>query len=89
MGSGKTSIGKALSDRINWEFIDTDKKIEEIEKKTISDIFQINGEKYFRNIEEVISIKYLKLNNKSINLLNFYFCFWILNEKKLWPNISD
>ena len=68
MGSGKSSIGKIVSQKLQFEFIDTDKKIEEIEKKTISDIFQINGEKYFRNIEEVISIKYLKLNNKVIAL---------------------
>ena len=68
MGSGKSSIGKIVSKKLEFEFIDTDKKIEEVENKTISDIFQINGEKYFRNIEEVISIKYLKLNNKVIAL---------------------
>ena len=52
MGSGKSSIGKILSKKLEFEFIDTDNKIEEIEKKTISEIFKINGEKYFRNIEE-------------------------------------
>ena len=68
MGSGKSSIGKILSKKLEFEFIDTDNKIEEIEKKTISEIFKINGEKYFRNIEEVISLKSLKLNNKVIAL---------------------
>ena len=68
MGSGKSSIGKILSKKLEFEFIDTDNKIEEIEKKTISEIFKKNGEKYFRNIEEVISLKYLKLNNKVIAL---------------------
>ena len=62
MGSGKSSIGKILSKKLEFEFIDTDSKIEEIEKKTISEIFKKNGEKYFRNIEEVISLKSLKLN---------------------------
>jgi len=57
-----------LSKKLEFEFIDTDNKIEEIEKKTISEIFKKNGEKYFRNIEEVISLKYLKLNNKVIAL---------------------
>ena len=33
MGSGKSSIGKILSKKLQYEFIDTDKKIEEIEKK--------------------------------------------------------
>mgnify|MGYP001285833575 CR=1 FL=1 len=68
MGSGKSSIGKIVSQKLKFEFIDTDKKIEEIENKTISNIFQINGEKYFRNIEEIISLKSLKLNNKIIAL---------------------
>ena len=58
MGSGKSSIGKILSKKLEFEFIDTDNKIEEIEKKTISEIFKKNGEKYFRNIE-LLSIKYL------------------------------
>ena len=68
MGSGKSSIGKILSKKLEFEFIDTDNKIEEIEKKTISEIFMLNGEKYFRNIEESISIKTLKLDNKVIAL---------------------
>ena len=68
MGSGKSSIGKILSKKLQYELIDTDNKIEEIEKKTISEIFKLNGEKYFRNIEEIISLKFLKLNNKVIAL---------------------
>ena len=68
MGSGKSSIGKILSKKLEFEFIDTDNKVEELEKKTISEIFKKNGEKYFRNIEEAISLKYLKLNNKVIAL---------------------
>ena len=68
MGSGKSSIGKLLSKKLNFEFIDTDNIIEENEKKTISEIFKDNGEKYFRDIEEIISIKSLKLNNKVIAL---------------------
>jgi len=68
MGSGKSSIGKLLSKKLKFEFIDTDNKIEEVEKKTISEIFKKKGEKYFRNIEEITSIKFLKLNNKVIAL---------------------
>ena len=57
-----------MSKKLQYEFIDTDNKIEEIEKKTISEIFKLNGEKYFRNIEEIISLKFLKLNNKVVAL---------------------
>ena len=68
MASGKSSIGKILSKKLEFEFIDTDNEIEEIEKKTISEIFKLNGERYFRNIEESISLKSLKLNNRVIAL---------------------
>jgi shikimate kinase len=68
MGSGKSSIGKIVAKKLEFEFIDTDSKIEETEKKTISDIFKKDGEKYFRNIEEDISLKSLKLKNKVIAL---------------------
>ena len=68
MGSGKSSIGKILSKKLEFEFVDTDNKIEEIEKKNISEIFKKKGEKYFRNIEEVVSLKYLKFKNKVIAL---------------------
>tara|TARA_B100000965_G_C19459206_1_gene698895 strand:+ start:83 stop:607 length:525 start_codon:yes stop_codon:yes gene_type:complete len=68
MGSGKTSIGKILSKKLEFEFIDTDNKIEVFEKKSISEIFKKNGEKYFRNIEEEISLKSLKLKKKVIAL---------------------
>ncbi len=68
MGSGKSSIGRKLSKKLNLDFIDIDNKIEEMENKTISEIFKINGENYFRKIEEELSITYLKLTNKVISL---------------------
>ena len=68
MGSGKSLIGKILSRKLNFDFIDTDSQIEEKEKIAIPEIFKINGEKYFRDVEELISLKSLKLNNKVIAL---------------------
>ena len=68
MGSGKSLIGKILSKKLDFDFIDTDSQIEEKEKKTIPEIFKISGEKYFRDVEELISLKSLKLNNKVIAL---------------------
>ena len=51
MGSGKSTIGALLSKKMNMKFIDLDQKIETIEKQTISQIFKLKGEKYFRTIE--------------------------------------
>ena len=67
MGSGKSSIGKILSKKLNISFIDIDRKIEEVESLSISDIFRKNGENYFRKIEEKISLKYLKSADHSLS----------------------
>ena len=56
MGSGKSKIGKILSSELNKELFDLDKEIEKDLKQSIKEIFEINGEPYFRSIET----KYLK-----------------------------
>ncbi len=67
MGSGKSTIGALLSKKLNRKFIDIDNKIETIEKKTISQIFRLEGEKYFRKIEleTILSL----LNSKDSELV--------------------
>ncbi|MDI6751274.1 MAG: shikimate kinase [bacterium] len=55
MGSGKTSVGKALSMKLNLPYVDSDGVIEAEEKRPISQIFEEDGESYFRDKEiEVI-----------------------------------
>jgi len=54
MGSGKTSIGRELSRRLGYQFIDTDTLIEEKEGIPISLIFKEKGEDYFREVEQAI-----------------------------------
>ena len=49
-GSGKSTIGKALAEKLGRYFIDTDDVITE-KHGVISDIFAKNGEAYFRDIE--------------------------------------
>ena len=51
MGSGKTSAGKRLAELLSFEFIDLDELIEKNEGKTISQIFQEEGEESFRKKE--------------------------------------
>ena len=51
MGSGKTTIGKALASSIKYPFFDLDKKIEEYTGKSINNLFLEDGEKYFRKLE--------------------------------------
>ena len=68
MGSGKTTIGKIVSKKLNKKFIDIDQQIESEENMTISDIFQNKGELFFRKIEEKISLQNLKKSNSVISL---------------------
>ena len=51
MGSGKSKIGKLLSSRLNFNLIDIDRGIEAKFKKTIVDIFAMEGEESFRKKE--------------------------------------
>ena len=50
-GSGKTTIGKQVAEKLGVEFIDVDNEIEMDEKTTISEIFVQKGETYFRQLE--------------------------------------
>ena len=51
MGSGKTTVGIRLSYRLRKSIEDTDKLIEKREKRTIREIFDTDGERYFRELE--------------------------------------
>lgn len=54
MGSGKSHIGKLLSDKLGYDFLDMDNQIEDKEGKSISEIFDKKGEVYFRRLERRI-----------------------------------
>lgn len=51
MGSGKTTVGKELSERIGVPVVDTDEFIVKEEQRSITEIFETDGEKYFREAE--------------------------------------
>lgn len=51
MGCGKTTVGKLLSLRLGWSFLDVDEEIERRQGRTIRQIFEQDGEPYFRQVE--------------------------------------
>jgi shikimate kinase len=51
MGSGKSTVGKALADRLGWSFVDTDAEIVTQQGRQIADIFAADGEEAFRDLE--------------------------------------
>jgi shikimate kinase len=97
MGSGKSTIGLLLSKKLNIKFIDVDHKIENDSGMKITEIFIQKGEKYFRNLEEKITLKLLNSSNNVIALggggfindkirkeiLKNNFSFWLY-----WNNLS-
>jgi len=52
MGAGKTTVGRSLSNKLGWVFIDLDEEIERREGRPIAKIFQDHGEPHFRKIEQ-------------------------------------
>ena len=61
-GSGKSTIGRALSDHLKFNFYDTDEQIELESQSRIKDIFINEGEDYFRKLERSIFKKLLLEN---------------------------
>ena len=51
MGSGKTTVGQLLSTRLKRTLVDTDALIERREGMTVPEIFETQGEGYFRSVE--------------------------------------
>ena len=68
MGSGKTTIGKIVSKKLNLDFFDTDDEIENKLEMKISKIFTEKGESYFRKFEEELTLELLKKKK-------CYYCF--------------
>jgi shikimate kinase len=50
-GSGKSTVGRALAERIEWDFVDLDAEIARKEGRSVSQIFAENGEERFRDLE--------------------------------------
>ena len=53
MASGKSTIGREISKKLDMKFIDLDDYISKREKSSISEIFKVKGEIYFRRIESL------------------------------------
>ena len=68
MGSGKSIVGKEISIIFGLKYYDSDAEIEKKMGKTINQIFEENGEKYFRYIEESVCLRLLNKKNSVISL---------------------
>lgn len=51
MGTGKSAVGRAVAAKLGWSFVDLDEFIESMCRRSIPEIFRIEGETAFRNYE--------------------------------------
>jgi shikimate kinase len=51
MGSGKTTLGRRLAERLRWEFVDLDERLESDLGHSVRDIIERDGEARFRSLE--------------------------------------
>jgi len=68
MGVGKSTIGQELASKLDLQFKDVDKIIEEKLSLSILDIFEKKGEKFFREIEEKETLHLIQDRNVVIAL---------------------
>src|SRR5690554_714972 len=66
MGSGKSTVGRELARKMAYPFVDTDEEIERKAKKSIPEIFEEHGEKYFRRLEEEVLSEIIENNEEMV-----------------------
>jgi len=67
MGSGKTTIGKLLSQKFDLMLVDTDELIEKDAQMSINKIFSIHGEDFFRALESKVIERVSQSNGQIIS----------------------
>src|SRR3954451_18248173 len=67
-GSGKTTIGQKLADRLWQDLVDTDKLIVKKSGKSIKEIFEQEGEGRFRDLESEVVREVVKLQDVVISM---------------------
>jgi shikimate kinase len=51
MGTGKSTVGRRIAHKLGWEFLDTDDEINRLTGRTVRQIFETDGEEFFRQVE--------------------------------------
>jgi shikimate kinase len=65
MGTGKTSVGRLVADMLHFDYLDTDETIQTHTGRTITDIFNTDGEPAFRALEQKV-VQELAVRTKAV-----------------------
>ena len=102
MGTGKTSVGRLVAEQLRFDYLDTDEVIQSQTGRSITEIFQTDGEPAFRALEEAVVKELanrkktviatgggLPLNPKNLASLKMHslvVCLWSSPEK-IWERV--
>lgn len=90
MGSGKSTVGKILSEKTEIPFFDLDALIEEKEKTTIKQLFKDKGEIYFRKLESKYLSEFIqKSTDYILSLGGGTPCYANNHEKLQLPDVQS
>ena len=65
MGTGKTSVGRLVAEQLRFDYLDTDEVIQSETGRTVTEIFETDGEPAFRALEEKV-VKELAGRRKTV-----------------------
>ncbi len=66
MGCGKSTLGKKIANKLNWQYIDLDIYIEKTKNRTIDEIFRNEGKIKFRTYEHEVLLEIIKSEDNFI-----------------------
>jgi len=103
-GTGKSTCGRLLAERLQWSFVDTDEEVEKGAGKTIKALFEAGGEPLFRKLEsEAVRAAALRaraviatgggaiLDNGNVEALraNGFVVHFTASPQELWRRVQD
>jgi shikimate kinase len=104
MGTGKTSVGRLVAEQLHFDYLDTDELIQSRTGRTISNIFDTEGEAAFRQLEQQLVVELAArkqtvistgggLPTDPVNLNNLkthalVVCLWASPEK-IWERVRN
>ncbi len=65
-GAGKTTIGKKVAQRLKWNFVELDERIEKAAGLTLQNIFEVQGEETYRRLEKQTLLELLADREPSV-----------------------